>query len=176
MKQKRRLSSLRLKDFDYSEEGIYFITICTKDRKNFFGKIQNGKMMLNDVGEIAKKCWKEIPKYFPDTVLGTFVIMPNHVHGLIYIKENNNSSVRNENFRSLPPGWHGAKSRSLSSIIRGFKIGVTKWCRQNNHDYFSWHKSFYDHIVRNDEELEKIHEYIIFNPQKWELDKYFSTK
>ena len=176
MNPMRRLSSLRLDDCDYTQEGIYFVTICIKDHKSFFGRIEEGKVILNDVGKMAEKCWKEIPKHFPDTVLGTFVIMPNHIHGIICIQTHSNASVGNEKIRSLRPKWYGAKPRSLSSIIRGFKIGVTKWCRQNNHEYFAWQKSFYDHIVRNDKELEKIHEYIIFNPEKWELDTYFSPQ
>ena len=75
----------------------------------------------------------------------------------------------NENFRFLRE-WHGAKSRSLSLIIRGFKIGVTKWCRQNNYE-FQWQKSFYDHIIRNEKSLDKIRKYIVENPLKWELDR-----
>ncbi len=163
----RRLSSLRLDDYDYSEEGIYFMTICTQDHKNFFGRIENWKMVLNDVGKIAEKYWKEIPKHYENVQLGAFVIMPNHIHGLIEIT----NSVRTEQCSVPTKKNYGL----ISKIIKSFKNTVTKQIRTFFPD-FAWHRSFYDHIVRNDKELEKIHEYIIFNPEKWELDKYFSPK
>ncbi len=157
----------RLDNYDYSQNGYYFITICAKE-----------KIELSEIGKITNQCWLEIPKHFPDVILDEFVIMPNHMHGIIIIENNvaigNNDHcfefVGNENFRSLR-GWHGAKSHSLSSIIRGFKIGVTKWCRQNNNHEFLWQKSFYDHIIRDEKSLAKIREYIVNNPAKWDLDR-----
>ncbi len=160
--------SIRLKDYDYSENGYYFVTICAKDRIEYFGKIINGKMVLNEMGKITDQCWREIPKHFPDVLLDEYIVMPDHIHGVIAIGKQN-PIVGNENFRSLR-GWRGAKSRSLSSIIRGFKIGVTKWHCQNNYD-FAWQKSFYDHIIRNEKSLNKIREYIRNNPPRWELDR-----
>ena len=160
--------SMRLKDYDYSQDGYYFVTICTENKTEYFGEIIDGKMVLNEMGKIVNQCWLEIPEHFPDVSLDEHIIMPNHLHGIIAI-ENNNRVVGNENFRSLR-GWHGAKSRSLSSIIRGLKIGVTKWCHQNNCE-FQWQKSFYDHIIRNEKELDKIRKYIFENPPKWEPDK-----
>ena len=160
--------SMRLKDYDYAQDGYYFVTICAENKIEYFGKIIDGKIVLNEIGKIVNQCWLEIPKHFPDVLLDEHIIMPNHIHGVIAI-ENNNCVVGNENFRSLR-GWHGAKSRSLSSIIRGFKIGVTKWCCQNNYD-FVWQKSFYDHVIRNEKSLDKIRKYIVENPLKWELDR-----
>jgi REP element-mobilizing transposase RayT len=158
----------RLKDYDYSQDGYYFVTLCTKNRENFFGKIKNGKMILNKYGDIAKKCWLEIPEHFSHVILDEFIIMPNHVHGILIIK---NKTVGNKNFCSQEIPWQTKLSKSLSSIIRGFKIGVTKYfCEKNNHD-FQWQKSFYDHIIRNEESLFKIREYIQNNPLKWELGK-----
>jgi putative transposase len=184
---------LRLKDFDYASDGAYFVTICIDDSENYFGEIQNTIdtksndscfLRLTEIGEIAKQCWQEIPAHFSDTELDEFVVMPNHIHGIIWIKNNakdRNFFVGNENFRSLQKNtqknnnsgkeWHGAKSRSLSSIVRGFKIGMTKWCRSNNHDYFLWQKSFHDHIIRDDGELNRIREYIRQNPQNWGKDR-----
>ena len=160
--------SIRLKNYDYASDGYYFVTICTKNKSECFGEIIDGKMVLNEIGKIANQCWLEIPKYFPDAILDEHIIMPNHIHGVIAI-EKQNPIVGNENFRSLR-GWYGAKSRSLSSIIRGFKIGVTKWRHQNNYD-FEWQKSFYDRIIRNEKSLDKIREYIRNNPPQWELDR-----
>jgi putative transposase len=166
MNQKRRLSSLRLGDYDYSQEGIYFVTICTQDHKHFFGKIENGKMVLNEIGKIAEKEWLHTENMRKDVRLGTFVIMPNHIHGLICILD--------------PVGAHcnaplQPTQNNLSWIIRGFKSTTTKQIRKI-FPKFKWQRSFYDHIVRSDDDLEKIHEYIIFNPEKWELDKYFSPQ
>ena len=186
----------RLRGYDYTQDGWYFITICAKNREHFFGKIINGKMYLSAIGKTTKKCWQEIPMHFLDTKLDAFIIMPNHIHGIIVIKNNivvgnknfcsktaenetvGNKIVGNKNFCSLQQrSWQTKWARSLSSIVRGFKIGVTKWCRENNinnDDYymqFSWQKSFYDHIIRNEKSLFKIREYIINNPLKWEFDQ-----
>ena len=160
--------SMRLKDYDYAQDGYYFVTICAENKIECFGKIIDGKMVLSEIGKIVNQCWIEIPEHFPDTKLDEHIIMPNHLHGIIAI-ENNNCAVGNKNFCSLP--WQTKLSRSLSSIIRGLKIGVTKWCRNNNHNEFQWQKSFYDHIIRNEKELDKIRRYIFKNPLKWELDR-----
>jgi len=99
--------------------------------------------------------------------------MPNHIHGIVIIE----NPVGNKNFCSLPYfcslqiPWQTKWARSLSSIVRGFKIGVTKLCRENNFGQFSWQKSYYDHIIRNENSLNKIREYIINNPSKWEFDR-----
>ena len=167
----------RLKNYDYSHNGYYFVTICTKNHEHFFGEVENVTMQLNEFGKIAKKCWLEIPEHFPDIILDEFIIMPNHVHGIIII-ENNNTG--NKNFCSLQEiPWQTTLSKSLSSIIRGFKIGVTKCARRSNtgnKNFCSlperiWQKSFYDHIVRNEKSLFYIREYIQNNPVKWLLEK-----
>jgi putative transposase len=159
----------RLKNFDYSQNGMYFVTICVKNREHFLGEITKNKMHLSDIGKITRKCWQEIPSHFPHISLDEFIVMPNHIHGIIEI-----INVGNNNYCSLPPNcslpnqkkypWQTIWSRSLSSAIRGFKIGVTKWCNQNNHEYFSWQRSFHDRVIRNDHELNRIREYIFNNP------------
>jgi len=161
----------RLKYYDYAQTGVYFVTICVNGKDEVFGQIKNNQMYLNDCGNAVKKCWMQIPDHFPHTKLDEYIIMPNHVHGIVVIENNfqANNNVRNKFFCSLQ--WQTKLSRSLSSIIRGFKIGVTKWARQNGLDNFKWQKSFYDHIVRNEKSLHEIHDYIRTNPLKWELDK-----
>jgi len=163
----------RLANYDYSKDGYYFVTICTKHREEFFGKIENEKMVLNEYGKFTKKCWLEIPNHFPNTKLDEFIIMPNHVHGIVIIA--NNHVVGNKNFCSLRTKknipWQTKLSKSLSSIIRGFKIGVTKYFRQNKKDDFQWQKSFYDHIIGNEKSLFRIREYIKNNPYNWSLEK-----
>ena len=139
--------SIRLKGYDYSQAGLYFITICVQDRKWLFGKIENDEMILNDAGKIADECWLEIPKHFPNAVLHEYIVMPNHVHGIVELQTNIlMRPVGVENFQplqSLPPN-HDQQNiefkrnefqkmipRSIGSIVKGFKIGVTKWFRNN---------------------------------------------
>jgi REP element-mobilizing transposase RayT len=162
----------RLKNYDYSDSGWYFITICTKDRQEYFGDIIGNKIILNNYGISAKHCWFKIPKHFPNVELDEFQIMPNHVHGIIIIC--NINSVGNKNFCSLQNKnipWQTKLSKSLSSIIRGFKIGVTEYCHNNNLKIFAWQKSFYDHIIRNEYSLFRIRKYIKDNPTNWNEDR-----
>lgn len=172
----------RLKGYDYCQSGCYFVTICVQNHECVLGNVINGKMQLSRIGEMANNYWRKIPAHFPNTELNEFVIMPNHVHGIIVIDNvvgnknicsqlgKNNNDEKNNNYCSLQV-WQTKWGKSLSSIVRGFKIGVIKWCRQNNHEDFTWQKSYYDHIVRNEESLHNIQEYIVNNPEKWEIDK-----
>ncbi len=174
--EKHHRRSIRLKGYDYSQPGAYFITICTKNRKFLFGNVINGKMILNDAGQIAQKCWLEIPNHYPNVILDEFIIMPNHIHGIIIINvgANNNSPPHINNNPPQQPSLFRSPSGTIGSIIRGFKIGVTKWFRQNTDIYDVWQRNYYEHIIRNEQELNKIREYIINNPLKWELDKNYS--
>ncbi len=184
-KNKYRIQSNRLQGYDYSSQGAYFVTICTKDKDHFFGEVENEKMILNELGKVAEKCWMEIPDHFPDVVLDEFVIMPNHVHGIFFlfpsVETNNNfsqnhSSVETKDFLSLQNERNCVKqpkhgtSRTIGSIVRGFKIGVTKYARQNSNIQNVWQANYHDRIVRNDIELNKFREYIINNPRDWEKD------
>ena len=176
-----RIKSSRLSDYDYNQNGIYFVTICTKNKEEFFGKIKNGKMILNDIGKIVNKFWKEIPKHFPFVKLDIHQIMPNHIHGNLEIIKND-SVVETHNYASLRhrrtkqqtnatyKNKFGPQSKNLASIIRGFKSSVKRWCNENNQN-FAWQPRFYDRIVRNDNELNRIKEYILANPQMWKRDR-----
>jgi REP element-mobilizing transposase RayT len=129
--------SIRLHGYDYSQAGLYFITICAQDRKCLFGKIENDEMILNDAGLIANECWLEIPKHFPNAVLHEHIIMPNHVHGIVELIQNDVANVgaentRAENFLPLQNEFRKMIPRSIGSIVKGFKIGVTKWFRNSN--------------------------------------------
>jgi len=170
--------SNRLQNYDYSSNWWYFITICTKDRQNYFGEIVDWKMILNEYWKIAEKYYLEIPKHFWDVILDYFVIMPNHIHWIIIIDKNDVKTVETKNFLSLQhntniqqdkmPRW---TSRTIGSIIRWFKIGVTKRIREKTDLYNIWQPNYYDRIIRNEEELDKIRKYIFENPIKWEFDK-----
>jgi len=168
MKPNRR--SIRLPGYDYASAGWYFVTICCHKRQNLFGEIRQGEMALNAAGEMVEECWFNIPKHFPNTVLHEFVVMPNHVHGIIEL------TVGAENFLPLQPIQHEFQKmipQSVSSIVKGFKIGATKWMRQNTTEYQIWQRNYYEHIIRNEDSYRDISNYIINNPQNWpeeELD------
>ena len=162
--------SIRLKGYDYSSAGAYFVTICAKDRKCIFGDIEHEEMRLSEGGKIADECWRNIPMHYPSVFLDEYIIMPNHVHGVILI---DNDDVGVQNFEPLQRQvtrenkFQQIIPKSVGSIVRGFKTGVTKWFRQNTGVYTVWQSNYFDRIVRDDDELNRIREYIIYNPLKW---------
>lgn len=182
--QKYRIETCRLKNWDYGSNGKYFITICTKYHISYFGKIVNGQMKLSKLGKMAYKCWEEIPKHFPFVHLDAYVIMPNHVHGIISIEKNDcgdlnlNGDVlsrRNAKFcvsTDCSINRFGPQSKNIGSIIRGYKIGVTKFAKNNN-ILFTWQPRFYDHFIRTEDDLYRIRNYIANNPLKWKNDKFY---
>jgi putative transposase len=177
-KNKYRIESTRLKGYDYSQPGEYFVTVNTKNHERLFGTVTEEEMRLSPVGEIAKNCWEEIPKHFHKVELDEFVVMPNHVHGIIIINENYaivDSKYKGGdvacNVSTWKMGWKSPKRGSLGSIIRSYKSAVSKWCHENNFYNFEWQPRFYDHIIRGEKELQNIRDYIINNPIKWFSDK-----
>ncbi len=161
---KYRIESTRLKDWDYSLPGYYFVIICTRNFQPYFGNVVDGRVELSAAGEIANKFWQEIPSHFPHVVLDKFVIMPNHMHGIIVITS---QPVETQHAASLQKPVAG----SLSVVIRSYKSAVTRWFRRNGCPSFAWQPRFYDHIIRNDESLHEIRKYILANPLKWEYDR-----
>jgi len=161
--QIKNRKTIRLKSFDYSQPGFYFVTVCVQDRKCWFGEIVNGEMTLNGPGKIVEQYWKEIPSHYPNIQLDSFVIMPNHLHGIVIIDSVGAASGR--------PQAGNAHPYNLSSIIGSFKNISSKSIHKADLPDFSWQKSFYDHVIRQDESLDKIREYIVNNPKQWELDK-----
>jgi len=173
-KNKYHIESTRLKEWDYSSSGYYFVMICTKNRECFFGNIVDGKMELSEIGEIAKQCWLEIPQHFQDVKLDEFVIMPNHVHGIIIINNRNvetRHGVSLQKQNSNTNQFSKPVSGSLSTIINQYKSTVMRWCRKDGYDNFAWQSRFYEHIIRNGKSLQKIREYISNNPLKWDIDE-----
>jgi len=169
--------SIRLKGFDYSKAGLYFISICCQDRICRFGKIENGKMILNVEGNIANQCWLEIPKHYPNAILHEQIVMPNHIHGIIELADVvgvQNFEPQHQNFEPQQENkFQKIIPRSIGSIIRGYKIGVTKWYRSNTDIENVWQRNFYENIIRNEHAYQKISEYIINNPAKWNDDKFY---
>lgn len=191
---RERKSSLRLRSFDYTTDGAYFVTICTKNRENFFGEIENEKIVLNDCGKIVQKCWNDLPNHYSNCRLDEFVIMPNHAHGIIWI--NNLPKPVGTGFKPVPTHPEPAPTRpesvptnpepvpthatlhGLSEIIRGFKTFSSrqiniKFVEQSTPLVFRWQRSFHDHIIRNEDELNRIRDYIRLNPINWTKDKNF---
>ncbi|MBI9036204.1 MAG: transposase [Bacteroidales bacterium] len=217
--------SIRLKGYDYSQEGLYFITICTHNRECLFGEIANNTMILNNAGKIANQCWLQIPHHFPNTQLHQHIIMPNHIHGIIEIVGANNHSPDNDctnhspdnHFTNHSPDNHftnhssnndftdhspdndftnhspdngtvnwaknisplRSPSKTIGSMVRGYKIGVTKWFRENMGDLFpvgksAWQRNYWEHIIRNEKSYINISEYIINNPTNWKNDKLYN--
>lgn len=132
-----RIETTRLKYHSYMA-GWYFVTICTRKKLQWFGEIRDQHMMLSDIGKHARQCWLDIPKHFPHASLDAFVIMPDHVHGVIVIHDlDRKMRVEPQNFAALQtPNRFGPQSKNLASIIRGFKIGVTKYARANKLPFF----------------------------------------
>ena len=178
---KKNRQSTRLVGFDYSKPGFYFLTICTSQREHLFGRVSTGIMDLNIAGKTATKCWLEIPEHFPHVILHKYVVMPNHIHGIIELMpltENEKiPSVGAKNFsplrRESTPVPFASPSKTIGSIIRGFKIGVTKWFRRETDIFDPWQRNYHDRIIRNEEEYWRISNYIINNPKNWEEDEFF---
>ena len=191
-KNKYRITSARLASWDYSNPGLYFITICTKDRINIFGEIFNNEMCLNEIGKIADQSWIDIPNHFKNIELGEFIVMPNHVHGIIIINESTvetghalshsqqSTQTQNETTHalSLPNKLHHPRFRNqgkntISSMVGSFKSTVTKFARPINTD-FGWQSRFYDHIIRSHDDYKRISNYILRNAVNWKEDKFYN--
>jgi len=168
---KFRIKTTRLRNHNYGKEGFYFITICTKNRNCFFGEIINGQQILSESGQIAEKYWKIIPSKFDYASLDAFVIMPDHLHGIIHINKDNR--CRDAIYRvsnKLTGGITGQKNpmlhNNISRIINWYKGTVTFEARKINPD-FGWQHRFNDHIIRNQKYLEQKRQYIRDNPANW---------
>ena len=163
--QKYRIAAARLAGYDYGSNGMYFITICTRNKELFFGDIRGSEIYPSVMGQVAVDCWVAIPTYFPFVVLDAFQLMPNHVHGVLWICKPDAALTE------WQPNQFGPQSQNMASIIRGFKAGVKKHATLNHLD-FAWQPRYYDRVVRNESELKRIRTYIENNPAKWETEKH----
>ena len=135
----------RLPGYNYSQDGYYFVTACAHNRIEWFGKIENDQMVLNEYGRIVLECWHDMPNHYGNVKLDESVIMPNHMHGIIIIENNVGNGLK-----PFPTKIHG-----LSEIIRGFKTFSSRRINEKitNDTRFHWQKSFYDHVIRNENEF-----------------------
>jgi putative transposase len=196
----RRRNSLRLRGFDYAQDGAYFVTMCTNNGVCIFGRIEGPHMLLSQIGAIVDSCWRQIPVHFPNVKLGLSQIMPNYIHGIISIKDIGVGAHPAKKWQGLP---HAGRSRedtpnekscrglqlktptrkhlseispkrgSLGVIIRTFKGAVTSEMRKRgkSSDPSIWQRSFHDHVIRDEIEQFFIEQYIELNPLMWYLDQ-----
>lgn len=188
-KIKYQRHSLRLPNYDYSKEGLYFVTLCVENWVNLFGDIYDGELKLNVLGKIVKEEWQKTDEIRDNIQLHEFIIMPNHFHAIIEIlvsNNNNNESERLNQFKS--------PTKTIGAIIRGFKGTSTKRVKekiyntdcadglQYTHKLINgmdlsrsiWQRNYYDHIIRNQKDYIRISEYIENNPFSWVDDKYYN--
>ena len=153
----------RMQGFDYSKDAIYFITSCTKNRIHHFGEIMDGKMQLNNFGEIAKNQLEWLEKQYPYIELHNYIVMPNHIHILMEINRVVGTG------RDLS---QQQKIKSISSIMGAYKTTTSKQIHLLGNYDFSWQRSFHDHIVRNENSFHNIYNYITDNPSRWKEDTF----
>ncbi|MBC8172676.1 MAG: transposase [Chitinophagales bacterium] len=191
--------NIRLRNYDYSSDGLYFITICTKNRENHFGEIaavdtvgivgtshvmsqRSQQMVLNEIGKIADEYLNDIPQHFSHVEMDEFIIMPNHVHCILVLDKSlvgvgvgvGTRHVVSQHHVVSQPTQYNQFSKpitgSVSVIIQQYKSSVKRWCNKNGHEYFQWQSRFHDHVIRDGESYERIKNYIINNPSHWNDD------
>ncbi len=168
---KYRIPTCRLQNYNYSANGCYYVTICTKNHVHYFGEIVNSQMQLSKIGKIAQSEWLKTAELRPDMNLSLdeFVVMPNHFHCIIFIGKNQHNTLSTKSLQSYKNKF-GAQTKNLASIMRGFKSAVTTYARKHDID-FAWQERFYDRIIRDGMGLSNVRSYIFNNPQNWNKDE-----
>ncbi len=161
-RRKFRIESARRPGFDYATTGHYFFTICIKNRHPVFGSVYQKKMLLSLSGKLAWECWRKIPYHYPGVRLGSFIVMPDHVHGIIILSDQYTNIEEN-------PKLMGATGRipTLGNVIGSFKSAVTKKIHETGYPGFRWLPRYHDHIIRDEHERILIERYIPNNPRRW---------
>jgi putative transposase len=159
----RRL--LRLKNYNYQTPGAYFITLCTHQRENLFGRVFNEEMNLNEAGAIVESVWHDLPVHYSNVELDQFVVMPNHVHGIIVLCKPIGAGLK--------PAPTNSRTHGLPEIVRALKTFSSRKINQiyGRHSQPIWQQGYYEHVIRNDESLDRIRGYIVNNPLSWHLDR-----
>ena len=184
-------NSTRLREFDYASSGAYFVTVCAAQKAHLFGVVSSGEVQCSEIGEVILKEWERMGRLRPEVRLDAFVVMPNHVHGIVWIERptvgarlasplRRDDEILREAQRELAVSKHkspqtpvfGVRSGSLGAIVGGFKSAITK--RVNEARATSntpiWQRNYHDRIIRNDREFNAVREYIAFNPHNWSSD------
>jgi putative transposase len=152
--------STRLSSWDYGSNGKYFVTICTDQKVPYFGNIENSMLISTEIGDFASKCWTSIPDYHPFVELDSFILMPDHLHGILCFGKKERSDWKQNQF--------GPQAHNLGAVVRGFKAAVTSFAKSNTIP-FQWQPRYFDRVIRNDHELNLIREYIRDNPGQWHI-------
>ena len=164
--------SIRLPEYDYTQAGAYYVTICTLDRMCLFGDVVNGEMALNEYGRIARDEWIRAGELRPNVKTDAFVVMPNHIHGIVVIGDNDyrrgtmhRAPTKTERFGKPVAG-------SLPTIVRCYTAAVTRHINRlrNTPGAKLWQRNYWEHVIRNGREMEHIRRYIIENPMRWKDD------
>ena len=171
----------RLKGYDYTREGYYFVTVCVRGHDYCLGEIVNGMVMLNKNGRIVEQCWLDLPNHYANCFLDEYIVMPNHFHGIMIIDNNVvgaglEPSYVGEGFKPSPTkAFHGISTKAsdnkstkplhgLCEFVRAFKTFSSRKINERySYRRFQWQRSFYDHVIRNDEDLDRVREYILYN-------------
>jgi REP element-mobilizing transposase RayT len=184
--EKHHRRSIRLKGYDYTQAGGYFITICAHQRECLFGQIENGMMMLSQYGHVAEQCWKVLQRDFPRVELDVFVVMPNHLHGILVLIDRliagrgeafavrSQKQARSSLANASPlQEAHGTQPGSVAAVVQNFKSVVTRKINRIRATPGEpvWQRDYYEHIIRDEGELSRIREYIVNNPLQWEVDR-----
>lgn len=169
--------SIRLNGYDYRQSGLYFVTVCTKRHECLFGTVVDGEVILSTIGRIVAEEWQRTAELRENVELDAFVVMPNHIHGIIVIRNNNERAFH----RNAPTAADCEPNRtlqagSLGAVIGRFKGKVsrrvhdTPKCR----DLTIWQRNYYDHVIRSEKSLQAVRTYIALNPASWTEDSYYS--
>jgi putative transposase len=173
LNEQRRRRSIRLQNYDYSKAGTYYITVCTRNRELLFGDVVRGQMQINEVGRIVETVWLSLPQFYAGIELDGFIIMPNHVHGIVIIRSGvgaiHESPLQKDG--SLPVGER--RRMLLSKMIGRFKMVSAKNINlvRKTSGLAVWQRNYYEHIIRYEASLDRIRQYIADNPAQWEFDE-----
>jgi REP-associated tyrosine transposase len=164
--EKHSRRSIRLTGYDYSQEGAYFVTLCTNGLRCLFGEVKDDEMVSNEFGQIVQTCWDKLPELYPQAVFDMFVLMPNHIHGIVVIEVGA--------IHELPLQGRLERRRMLIPRVVGrFKMNTAKQINvmRGIPGVRVWQRNYWEHIIRNEESLNRIREYMIDNPRRWLLDR-----
>jgi len=164
----QRRTSIRLQQYDYGQLGAYFVTVCAHRRRSIFGQVDEGQVILTELGRLVSRLWRNIPRHHLDVQLDEFAVMPDHLHGLLVIEFDRRGTIyrapTKEGFSRPVPG-------SIPTVLRTFKGAVTREWRRSigNPSYRVWQRGYYEHIIRSEQELDSVRRYIRTNPIRWRL-------
>jgi putative transposase len=165
--------SIRLQGADYSDPGAYFVTICAASHRNIFGRIENGLSVLKPLGKIVRECWVQIPTHFPAATLKEFVVMPNHLHGIVGLTVGARYIVPLDRRARTPECFQKPVKGSIPTIVRTFKAAVVRKAKKELgiQGHTIWQRNYFERVLRDGKEYSDASRYILENPQHWERDK-----